>query len=176
MAAFTLGARVRAEQRKIRLVMVEPDIGPDIHRVAGRAVRTVPALMDVVIPVAIDTCRAELHPTRRALRVTGLALDLRVATAQAETGNVMIEPDFSPARRLMAALTIGPEPAFMNVVSIVTAHAIDGELPPDLVLMTTHALGFGVLPQQWEICCIVVETDEGPVLGIVAVGASFSKL
>jgi hypothetical protein len=128
MAAGAIQPGVRSEQRETGLLaMIEIPPLPAVGGMALLALRSEAAFVGVVLLVAIDTLRAcELEGFAAA--VTLIARDGHMQAQKRKLRQVMVKVDDGlPALRQMTFLAPGAEPALVNIVGLVTAHAIGDE-------------------------------------------------
>ena len=97
-------------------VVVEFAFRPSVRLMTGRAIRTVPALVNIVVRMTVAAIFLLFLLVERSF-VTGDTLDLPMASMKFETGiPVVVEFGFVPAVRNMAFLAFGAEPATVGVV------------------------------------------------------------
>jgi|SRR5882757_2911969 len=127
MAAGAIQPGVRSEQRETGLpAMIEIPPLPAVGGMALLALRSEAAFVGVVLLVAIDAFRA--CQLEGFAAVTLIARDGHMQAQKRKLRQVMVKVDDGlPALRQMTFLAPGAEPALVNIVGLVTAHAIGGE-------------------------------------------------
>lgn len=143
---------------------------------AGRGV-TVPAVtldvagMHIVLPMTGCAIHGQLDFVRR-LYVAGLALRLRMRPTQREAGHpVMTEADDLPSGLAMTSRAVRAIAALVDVVSGMTARAVDSELHlPGRLAVARLARGLAVCaPERKARQPVMIETDLLPAPAVVAV-------
>jgi hypothetical protein len=127
MAPGAIQPGVRSEQRETGLLaMIEIPPLPAVGGMALLALRSQAAVVGVVLLVAIDAFRA--RELEGFVAVTLIARDGDMQAQKRKLRQVMVKVDDRlPALRQMTFLALGAEPALVNIVGLVTAHAIGDE-------------------------------------------------
>jgi len=123
VAGIALDLGVRGSQRKLRHpVVIKVDRPPPALVVAAVALCAVPAAMDVLNPVTIHACGADILVTFARMAPDAGYSAMRVP--QRELRPVVIEGfDAAPYRLGMAAVARLPKPSLVRIVCFVTVEA-----------------------------------------------------
>lgn len=146
-----------ATQRKARQpVMVELDLLPCAHIVAGRAIRAVLAFMRIIACVT-----GHARPRRMLVGVSGAvttdACRRSMCADQRKARRTMIKCRGFPIRRIMALRAIGAPAAMVGIVLRMAAVAACCEAVPALADMASHAGGGPMGPGEREARRAMVE-------------------
>jgi len=145
VAGIALDLRMRGSQWKsCRLVMIEANGAPLALVVAAFALGAVPSGVDILNPVAIHTCGAEvLVAFANMARGTG---DAAMRPLQPELGPVMVERlDATPCRLVMTIVAGFSKPPLVRIVRLVTVEAAAGGIAELYRLHVTIAAARGLV-------------------------------
>ena len=157
-------AAMRAQQRKFgQACMIETGGLPGFGIVAGSALDAVPALVGIVLAMAVDAGLGRIVVFVRSGMATQTGR-LLVLSDQGKTGFGMVESARRlPRLRLVAALAVGTERTGMPVIGLVAADARLRRATVDVGrLMASGTVGLQMPSQQRISGFAVVETRFAP--------------
>jgi len=161
---------VQADQRKVREVVIEGDVGaPLLHAVALRAVGSESARVHVAGAVTCDAVRAELL-LRNHGRVARVAVELRMPTHQLEMSVPgMVEAGRLPGIGSVALVAGVTEAASVSVCRTMAAGTVPGQWILEIGRRVTGlAVQVGVPADQWEARFLrMIEARRLPARGTV---------
>jgi hypothetical protein len=128
VARIALDLRMRGSQWKFcRLVMIKAKRAPLVLVVAAFALGAVPSGVDILNPVAIHTCSADV-----LVAFANMALgagDGTMCTLERELRPVVVEwLDATPCRPVMTVVARFPKAPLMRIVRLVTVEAASGRV------------------------------------------------
>ena len=127
---------------------------------AAPAVVSEVAVVDVVGPMTIAAALSKLGLPGERPPVAALAGHAAVRTRERKAGvGVVIELPAQPVDGIVAARTIGCEPAFVGIIVRMAVDAGSRRILEDPRLMAVVALGLGVPAEQRETRQVVIEKD-----------------
>lgn len=169
---------MKSNERESRQIVIEGDFRtPTGFIVTVLALPSELPLMRVVATVAAVAARWQIGFVHAAA-VAAFTTRLGVRSLQCETCiTIMVEPDFLPLCRLMAAFALCPAPALVRVLEGVTTDAGGWRSLVDFSGMTRAARNDFVTCNEYEFCSRMVERlGLAPIVRRMAPLTVFPKL
>jgi hypothetical protein len=139
------------------LVMIEANRAPPVLVVAAFAFCAVPSGVDILNPVAIDTCGSDVLVALADM--AGGAGDGTMCTLEPEFRTIVVERfDAMPCHLAMAFVARLPKTPLMRIVRLVTVEAASGRIAePYRWRVTADALHCLVCVPELEVCKRMIE-------------------
>jgi len=173
MALSTVQAGVCTGQRESRDGMIEGSRFPTAGRMAGGTVRTEPAIVIVILPVAGIAVGAST--LKDIVDMTVLTGDGVVFAGQFESEQIVIDSGWQPASGSVTGCAVCSELAVVFIIILMAGIAIAGCALEDIIDMALIAGEIGVLTIQFEDRQIMVEGGRCPASGGVTYAAIDAK-